>query len=107
MEIINIEARTFEAMMNRFETFVKRIDTLCRENGDRTLKEWLDSEEVCRTLHLSPRTLQTYRANGTMPFTRIGNKMYYKAGDLKRIIPLVAKRQKKSNNPKKPINHVR
>lgn len=29
MEIINIEARTFEAMVSRFEQFVKRIDLLC------------------------------------------------------------------------------
>ena len=95
MEIINVEARTFEAMMSRFETFADRVDTLCRENGDKSLKEWLDNQDVCRTFNLSLRTLQTYRDNGTLPFTRIGNKMYYKADDLKRIIPLVADREKK------------
>ncbi len=95
MEIINVEARTFEAMMSRFETFADRVDTLCRENGDKSLKEWLDNQDVCRTFDLSLRTLQTYRDNGTLPFTRIGNKMYYKADDLKRIIPLVADREKK------------
>ncbi len=95
MEIINVEARTFEAMMTRFETFAERVDTLCRENGDKSLKEWLDNQDVCRTFDLSLRTLQTYRDNGTLPFTRIGNKMYYKADDLKRIIPLIADREKK------------
>ena len=99
MEIINIEARTFEAMMARFETFADKVETLCRVNGDKTLKEWLDNEDVCRTFGLSLRTLQTYRDNGTLPFSRIGNKMYYKAEDLKRIIPLVANRKKKLNNP--------
>ena len=95
MEIINVEARTFEAMMTRFETFAGKVDTLCRENGDKSLKEWLDNQDVCRTFDLSLRTLQTYRDNGTLPFTRIGNKMYYKADDLRRIIPLVADREKK------------
>jgi hypothetical protein len=100
MEIINIEARTFEAMMTRFEDFAERVDALCRANGDKTLKPWLDNEDVCRTFNLSLRTLQTYRDNGTLPFTRIGNKMFYKADDLKRILPLVGDRKTKSNNPK-------
>ncbi len=100
MEIINVEARTFEAMMTRFEIFAGKVDTLCRENGDKSLKEWLDNQDVCRTFDLSLRTLQTYRDNGTLPSTRIGNKMYYKADDLKRLCPLIANRQKKLNNPK-------
>ena len=95
MEIINVEARTFEAMMTRFESFAERVETLCRANGDKSLKEWLDNQDVCRTFDLSLRTLQTYRDNGTLPFTRIGNKMYYKADDLKRLIPLVANSEKK------------
>jgi hypothetical protein len=86
--------------MTRFETFAERVDALCRANGDKTLKHWLDNEDVCRTFNLSLRTLQTYRDNGTIPFTRIGNKMYYKADDLKRILPLIADRKKKSNNSK-------
>ncbi len=100
MEIINIEARTFEAMMTRFESFAERVEALCRANGEKTMQDWLDNQDVCRTFNLSLRTLQTYRDNGTLPFTRIGNKMYYKPDDLKRIIPLVAERKKKLNNPK-------
>ncbi len=80
--------------MTRFESFAERVDALCRANGEKTLQEWLDNQDVCRTFNLSLRTLQTYRDNGTLPFTRIGN-MYYKADDLKRIIPLVADREKK------------
>ncbi len=80
--------------MTRFESFAERVDALCHENGDKSLKEWLDNQDVCRTFDLSLRTLQTYRDNGTLPFTRIGNKMYYKADDLKRIIPLVAEQKK-------------
>ena len=86
--------------MTRFESFAERVDALCRANGEKTLQDWLDNQDVCRMFNLSLRTLQTYRDNGTLPFTRIGNKMYYKADDLNRIIPLVADRKKKLNNPK-------
>jgi excisionase family DNA binding protein len=95
MEIINIEARTFEAMMKRFESFAERIEALCRANGEKTMQAWLDNQDVCEILNISPRTLQTMRDNGTMPYTRIGNKMYYKADDLKRLIPLVTDHKKK------------
>ena len=81
--------------MTRFEAFAERVESLCRANGEKTMQEWLDNQDVCRAFNLSLRTLQTYRDNGTLPFTRIGNKMYYKADDLKRIIPLVADREKK------------
>jgi hypothetical protein len=30
MEIVNIEARTFEAMVERFKHFVQRVNNLCR-----------------------------------------------------------------------------
>jgi hypothetical protein len=95
MEIINIEARTFEAMMTRFENFAERVEALCRANGEKTMQKWLDNQDVCQILNISPRTLQTYRDNGTIPHTRIGNKMYYKTDDLKRLIPLVADQQKR------------
>ncbi len=100
MEIINVEARTFEAMMTKFETFAGKVDTLCRSNGEKTMQEWLDNQDVCLLFGLSPRTLQNYRDNGTIPHTHIGKKMYYKADDLKRIGSLIENRKKRLNNPK-------
>lgn len=43
MEIVNIEARTFEAMLSAFRTFADRLDTLCRLYGDMEEKKWLDN----------------------------------------------------------------
>jgi len=73
MEIINIEARTFEAMVTRFEQFVKRIDVLCGRK-DKSLQKWLDNQDVCMMLNISKRTLQTYRDNGTLPYSQINHK---------------------------------
>lgn len=101
MRIINIEAGVFESMLDRFEAFAKKVDSLCGQGRDKNLQEWLDNQEVCQILNISKRTLQTYRDNGTLPFTRIGNKMYYKAYDLKRVIPLVADREKEKTYKKK------
>lgn len=86
MEIVNVEARTFEAMMTRFESFAARVKSLCRENGEKTLQTWLDGEDVCKILGISPRTLQTFRDSGKIPFSRIEHKMYYRPADVEKLI---------------------
>lgn len=96
MEIINIDAKTFEAMLSKFEDFASRIEALCRFHGDKDLSEWLDNQDVCLLLSISPRTLQTLRDNGTLAFSRINHKIYYKSSDVERIMPVVAEKRKQA-----------
>lgn len=86
MEIVTVEASAFEAMMVGFETFAERMETLCRTHGDKGVKKWLDNQEVCQLLSISKRTLQTYRDNGTLPYSQIGHKMFYKPDDVERVL---------------------
>lgn len=85
MEIINVEASTFEAMMARFETFAKRVESLCRNSGDKNMQEWLDNQEVCQILGISKRTLQTYRNSGILPYSQTGHKIIYRSDDVKQV----------------------
>ena len=78
MEIVNIDAKTFESMLSKFENFASRMEALCRLNNDMDIREWMDNEDVCRLLNISPRTLQTLRDNRTLAYSRINNKLYYK-----------------------------
>ena len=50
------------------------------------LSDWIDSQIVMQALHISSRTLQTLRTNGTLPFSRIGRKLFYKRSDILRIL---------------------
>ncbi len=50
------------------------------------LEDWLDGQQVMQMLHISPRTLQTLRTNGTLPFSRICNKLYYRRQDIQGIL---------------------
>ena len=85
MEIVNIEARTFEAMMNRFEILEKKMNSIYSEQ-DKGLKKWLDNQDVCLILNISKRTLQTYRDNGTLPYSQINHKIYYKPNDIELVM---------------------
>lgn len=61
MEIVSIEKKTFEEMAARFDRFVRRMDDICKRHGEKTMNEWMDNQDVCRMLNISPRTLQTLR----------------------------------------------
>ena len=52
------------------------------------LKDWLDNQDVMQALHISLRTLQTLRSNGTLPYTRINNKIYYRRQDIEKILSI-------------------
>lgn len=96
MEIVNIEAKTFEAMLSKFEDFASRMEVLCRMYGKKDTREWLDNQDICQLLNISPRTLQTLRDNGTLPFSGISHKIYYKPEDIEKIVPVVEDRRKQA-----------
>jgi hypothetical protein len=64
----------------------KEPESIQNLSKDANLEDWIDGQEVMIKLRISPRTLQTLRSNGTIPFTRIGHKLYYLKQDIERIL---------------------
>ena len=71
MEVISIERSTYEELLTSFNSFVAQMKGM-----------------------VSPRTLQTLRDNGTLAFSQINHKVYYKPEDVKRILTVVEDRKK-------------
>lgn len=84
MEIVAIEKRYFEQMMQRFNDFAKQVNVLCEDN--READNWLDNKQVCELLKISIRTLQTYRDTRGLPFSQIGHKYYYKSNEIEQFV---------------------
>ena len=82
MEIVSFEKRTFEEIAAKLDYFVQRMDDLCRQHGEKKAER--------------PRTLQTLRDNGTLAFTKIGNRTYYRLEDVERVIVDVEERRKEA-----------
>ena len=62
-------------------------DDECDRLVDQTfLEDWIDGQEVMQKLHVSQRTLQTLRSNGTIPFTKVGHKIWYSKKELEHIL---------------------
>jgi hypothetical protein len=94
MEVISIEHSTYEELLTSFNSFVSQMKAMAGRGTDKRLGEWLDNQDVCQILNISPRTLQTLRQNGTLAYSQIEHKTYYKPEDIERIIPLVEVRKK-------------
>ena len=85
MDILIIQKEAFEEMAAKFSRFTERVDALLAKQGGKSLNGWMDNQEVCRQLNISPRTLQTLRDNGTLAYSQINHKVFYKPEDVMRI----------------------
>ena len=50
------------------------------------IEDWFDNQDVMQILHISTRTLQNLRSNGTLPFSKIGKKIFYHRQDIINIL---------------------
>ncbi len=81
MEIISIERSTYEVidfvaslveeLLTSFNSFVSQMMAMGSRGTDKRLGEWLDNQDICQILNISPRTLQTLRQNGTLAYSQI------------------------------------
>lgn len=82
MECKLIEAAAFEelkAIVNRIQI---RTTHLATKTMPRKPGGWLTQEEVCGMLRVSKRVLQYYRRQRKIPYSMIGNKVYFRESDI-------------------------
>ena len=103
MEIVSIEKKTFEMMVAAFGALSEKVAALRRKSDTGRMERWLTGEEVCGQLRISPRTLQTFRDNGTLAYSQINHKTYYRPEDVQRIVPIVEDRRKEAKFKGKTI----
>ena len=94
MEVLIFQKEAFEEMAAKFSRFSDRVNELLAKQGGKSLNRWMDNQEVCQQLRISPRTLQTLRDNGTLAYSQIGHKIFYKPEDVQSIVRLVEDRRK-------------
>ena len=94
MEVVSIERSTYEELLTSFNSFVAQMRAMADRGNDKGLDDWLDNQDVCQMLNISSRTLQTLRDNGTMAYSQINRKLFYKPVDVESILHVVAGRDK-------------
>ena len=86
MEVLIFQKEAFEEMAAKFSRFSDRVNELLAKQGGKSLNRWMDNQEVCRQLNISPRTLQDYRNNGIIAYYQLGGKILYKESDIERML---------------------
>lgn len=99
MEIVIIEKKAFEALLSGVGTLTTKVSALYDRCNDKKMSNWLDGENVCRLLHISPRTLQTLRDNRLIGFSQINRKFYYKPDEVERLLPVIDQFRTERDNP--------
>ena len=76
MEIVAIEKRTFEQMMQRFEDFAKEVNALCGKNQSN--ENWLDNKQVCELPKSLPVPCKPTEIREFYPFLKSGASVIIK-----------------------------
>ena len=79
MEVIT---RDTEEVRAYFEALEEGMRYLPAMNGE----VYLTGEDVCRLLHITPRTLQDYRTQRLIPYISLPGKTLYRQSDLLRML---------------------
>ena len=86
-EIITQQDPQMQMFAQLMEGVLKKLERYCATARPMLGGEvYLTSEEVCKQLHLSSRTLQEYRDSGTIAYHKIGGKILYKQSDIQAML---------------------
>lgn len=65
---------------------LQEIKSLLQSTNNTPTKKWLKSSEVRKLLGISTGTLQTFRINGTLPYSKIGGIILYSYEEIQKVI---------------------
>lgn len=89
MEPIRKDTNEFASMIEEIKKATDNLNVISEQYRPSILNErYYTGEEVQKLLHLSKRTLQNYRDEGIMPYTKIGEKILYVGSDIDRILEM-------------------
>lgn len=69
-------------LTERLQEFLDRYEA---EHSRTPLNAWLTGEIVMDVLEISERTLQTLRSEGRLPYTKVGQRIFYKRADVEQL----------------------
>ena len=77
MEFVCIEAKAFMEMNEALEAVEKKMRETCG-GGICSMDDWIDNQEACMLMNVSPRKLLQLRRSRIIPYSHIDRKVYYR-----------------------------
>ena len=82
MEAIIFTKDQFTDLMTKLDTIQNQISS----KSEAKKETFLDNQEFLLLLKISKRTAQTWRDEGKISFSQVGNKIYYKLSDVEKLM---------------------
>ena len=77
---------TFDDLHVLRKSIVEDILSALNLSPQPTTKKWLKSHEVRQMLQISPGTLQNFKNNGVIPYTKIGKIHFFDYEEIRRLL---------------------
>jgi len=81
-----IDEQKLNRIFDEIDSLRRELKTEKSKTSKKLSETWLDNQEVMELLKISLRTLQNLRDSKSLPFSKIGGKIYYKASDVEKIL---------------------
>ena len=82
MDAIIFTKDQFSDLMSKLDTIQSQISI----KADPKKETFLDKQEFLLLMKISKRTAQTWRDEGKISFSQVGNKIYYKLSDVETLL---------------------
>lgn len=82
MEAVILSKEQFNSLSASIEEIKQRVIT----DSKKPAEAYLDNQEFLLLMKISKRTAQTWRDEGKISFSQVGNKIYYKLSDVEELM---------------------
>jgi len=82
MEAIILSKEQFTEIISKLEIIQSQIQS----KGEPKKETFLDNQEFLLLMKVSKRTAQSWRDDGKISFSQVGNKIYYKLSDVEKLM---------------------
>jgi|GEM_PF-157728 len=82
MEAIIMTHAQFDEFAKSLKTIEERVNKMTPADKEK----FVDNQEFVRLMKISKRTAQSWRDEKIIAFSQVGNKIYYKIGDIEELL---------------------
>lgn len=82
MEVFILSKAQFNELTSRLDALQNQLNS----QEPTSKKSFMDNEEFLQLMGISKRTAQSWRDEGKISFSQVGNKIYYKMSDVDKLL---------------------
>ena len=105
MDVITMESKAYKELDNKITAIADYIFNRLEAEKPNEDDMWVDSYEVCTFLKISEKTLQRLRVSGTIAYSNIRGRYFYKVSEIRRMLEERLVKSHKENIDNLITNH--